>query len=277
MMITEFYTQTEYCHLFARLYSKHSDTLLVFLHGCGDSHLNYCDFAHSSQLKNYDIFIPDLLGHGKSGHLKTTPFSFELGTQGIIKQIQSLERQYDNLFLIAHSQGGIYANQLAKSELAPLIKGVYAIETTVTQHGIFISKEVAQCINQGGDFTLWYTDFCQRIYQAGLSERAMQRYFCGLQLVDQSCFIKQCLLTQSLAYAIPRQTFTSQIGEDFRKLAIPKLYCLADKGKKRINLPFLEQNNIPTFMMKHTDSHFCAQQQPDIFVTHLNQWIANLI
>ncbi|MCL1124468.1 hypothetical protein [Shewanella surugensis] len=60
-------------------------------------------------------------------------------------------------------QGGIYANYLATSEITHLIKGIYAIEMTVTQHGVFMSNEVVQYINQGKDINPWYTDFCQRV------------------------------------------------------------------------------------------------------------------
>ncbi|WP_298772278.1 alpha/beta hydrolase [uncultured Shewanella sp.] len=277
MMIAESYIKTEHYDLFALTSIQGRDTLLIFLHGCGDSHLNYADFIHSTQLKSYDIFIPDLIGHGKSSGLSTETFSFELGTQGLIKHIQSLHHSYKRIFIIAHSQGGIYANHLATSDIAQLIKGIYAIETPVTQHGIFISNEVVKCIHQGKNINTWYMDFCHKIYQIGHNEQAMRHYFCGLQFADLSCFIKQCQLTQTLAHAIENQTFTSQIGEDFSKLTIPKLYCLAENGKKQVNLPFLEQHNIPTFIIKNADSHFCAQQQPDIFLAHLNQWLESLL
>ncbi|OAJ33228.1 alpha/beta fold hydrolase [Piscirickettsia salmonis] len=52
--------------LYQNIRLQGSDTLLVFIHGLGDSHLNYQLFFDLSELLPFDLIAPDLLGHGKS-------------------------------------------------------------------------------------------------------------------------------------------------------------------------------------------------------------------
>ena len=276
MKARECYFHTSVGAVFA-LYANHNQTtLIVFLHGAGDSHLNFMDFLHNPVLANYDILMPDLMGYGKSERAALS-FSFSQQVQALVEQITQLEKSYKNIILVPHSMAGIHAVLLAQGELNACIKGICAIETTVTQYGAFISEEISKQSQQNKDLSEWFEQWCHQIYQAGLSEPALKTYHAGLQLTTMRCFTDNCMEMRRLATAIDHAEFTHRMGHEFVKLTIPKLYCIAEKGHQFQSLPFLQANHVPVHVIISADSHFCAQQCPQAFLETLHHWTASII
>src|SRR3990167_6304431 len=105
VMIYESYFQhnSEYYFL---LHSDLQETrpTLLFIHGLGDSHINYLPYLHSELAKYYNILIPDLLGYGKSS--AAADYSFEQQVQGMEQNLNYLQTkfqiQFQHIVFIAH-------------------------------------------------------------------------------------------------------------------------------------------------------------------------------
>jgi hypothetical protein len=167
---------------------------------------------------------------------------------------------------------GIYAVRLAQGILAPLIKGIYAVETTVTQYGAFISEEITKQAKANVDLAQWFEGFCENTYQLAADVPTFRTYYAGLRLTTARCFIQNCLDMREVATSEKTSKFTNQIGHAFVKLTIPKVYCLAEKGQQLKSLPFLKQYHIPIQLFP-TNSHFCMQACPELFIKRLTIFI----
>ncbi|MCP3942509.1 MAG: alpha/beta hydrolase [Desulfobacteraceae bacterium] len=249
--------------------------LIVFLHGAGDSHLNYVNFLNYNELLVYDIFIPDIMGYGYSNCEKLS-FSFDQQVDVLVQQIRQLPSKYKTIILVPHSMGGIHAVLLANGKLASSIRGIYAIETTLTQYGSFISRQILKCFQKGENLSEWFDRWSDQIYQAGLKESALGIYHVGLQLTTIRCFTQNCMAMRQLAVKVANAEFTNCIGYDFVKLSLPKVYCIAQNGQQLQSLPFLKAYHVPVHILP-SSSHFCAQGCPEQFLKNLNLWIQNLI
>jgi pimeloyl-ACP methyl ester carboxylesterase len=256
-MYKEQYIQYRENTLFQISRMNQSSTLIVFFHGIGDSHLNFSCFFNFSSLNSYDLFIADLLGHGRSSSSQN--YSFKVQIDALTAQLSPLINQYKTIIFVPHSMGGIHATLLAANQFSGKIHGIYAIETSITQYGSFIAQEVSKNRNKNIAFSSWFQNFCNTIYSnSKLEQETFRTYYVGLRLVREAAFLENALEMFTLATTLIDKPFTHKIGEIFSSLPIPKVYCLGEKGKQLSSIPFLKQNNI-TIEYFPTDSHWVAQ------------------
>lgn len=261
----EDYIQHRQQTLFQVARLNNSDTLLVFLHGIGDSHLNFLEFFERRELNDYDIIIADLLGYGRS---TATDYSFKNQCAGLEAQLKNIIEKYKTVVFVPHSMGGIHATMLAKNAFKNALSGIFAIETTVMAKGSFISEQVVNAVKSGADFSKWYAEFCKKISDDAQATNSMtlRHYLEGLQLAKEQAFCENAIAIQQVA---------NKIGIEFTKLPIPKAYCMGDSGKKEICLSFLQQHKITTEVFP-TASHWVAQACRDEFCMRLREFVVAL-
>lgn len=273
-MYEEHYTSYKENTLFHIRRVNHNTTLIVFFHGIGDSHLNFTCFFNTPLLSSYDLFVADLLGHGRSSEAQN--YSFKSQIEALVTLLTPLAKSYKKIIFVPHSMGGIHATLLAANEFAGKVAGIYAIETSITQYGSFIAKEVTDIINKNMSFSSWFKNFCEKIYSCSEAEEEILRtYYIGLRLVRESAFLENALEMFNLATALKDKLFTSKIGEIFATLPIPKVYCLGEKGQQFPSIPFLKQNNIAIEYFP-TDSHWVSQTCFSAFCQQLDSFIKSL-
>ncbi|AMA42174.1 hypothetical protein AWJ11_07195 [Piscirickettsia salmonis] len=148
--------------LYQNIRLQGSDTLLVFIHGLGDSHLNYQLFFDLPELLPFDLVVPDLLGHGKSS--RADDYDYDLLVQCLYTQLAVIMPSYRRVILVPHSIGGILVTALYQTDLKSSISGIFALETSLTQYGSYLSEKVSSIIEQGEKFNRWFTGFKKIIF-----------------------------------------------------------------------------------------------------------------
>lgn len=270
-MYQEEYTKHNNTTLFQITRINQRDTLIVFLHGIGDSHLNMLEFFNSSKLKKYDMFVTDLLGHGCSGSSLQDDFSAQVSA--LTAQLLPLVPNYKHVILVPHSMGGIHATLLAKYSLSKFITGIFAIETAVTQYGSFIAERVYTQMTNGAIFHTWFQAFCAEIY--AVNTQIYRQYYAGLQFVREKTFLKNAMEMHALAHALKSNEFTHEIGELFTTLPIAKVYCLGEKGQQLSSVPFLKAHGMQIEYFP-TNCHWVAQACFKDFCQRLGNFIDGL-
>ena len=271
-MISAHYLHYQSHELFSLYRYNNKDTLCVFVHGLGDSHLNYQFLLHETALHQYDIFIPDLINHGRSSH--TAISHYELVVHCLEAQIKPLLAHYQSVCFIPHSIAGIAITKLYQrlSKHEQQKCSIFALETSITQHGSFLTKNLDESLASGIPLSNWFEDFCQKNYSLGMDAIYLRSYFCALQLCDKRAFKTLALETRKIATFENKATFTNTAGLAYSELSIPKIYCYADKGQQLPSLPFLKQNHLKAISID-AKSHWVLQENPTDTLSALTQFI----
>ncbi len=179
-MISTHYLRYQSHELFSLYRHNNKDILCIFIHGLGDSHLNYQFLLHENALNEYDILIPDLINHGKSSHTNTS--DYKLIAKCLEAQIAPLLEHYQSIYFIPHSIAGIATTKLYQllTESEQQKCRIFAVETSITQYGSFLTQNLHDALSTGISFSKWFDDFCQKIYTLGMNDHYLRAYFCGL-------------------------------------------------------------------------------------------------
>ena len=248
---------------------------LVFMHGIGDSGLNYLPFLQTKTLTEYNILIPDFLGYGKSS--KNDDYSFILQNKFIIEHIKALEKQvnfpFNELILILHSMAGIHGVLLCESEIKNRIKGIINVEGSITQYGSFVSKTVHKVVIDN-NFDHWFNEFKEiTIFDEFIKKFPICRtYYASLKFCDPNAFLQNALEIYKVCTSGTGE-FTSLAGKKFSELTVPKIYCYGDQSICQGSLNFLHKNRLPVKSFL-TANHFIMQECFDEFVIFIRDWIS---
>lgn len=244
---------------------------LLFLHGLGDSGINYLHFLQSPLSLKFNILIPDLLGHGRSAD--ANDYSFKQQVDGIIKQVEFLQEKYrtqlSDIILVAHSMGGIHATLLCESVLKDQIKALINVEGSITQYGSFASEAVLHAKNENC-FPAWFDQFKQGIYQKGESSIGFQQYYASLLFCRSEAFMQNGLEMRELSTALPGK-FSSVVGKKYAELTLPRIYCYGDSLAKE-TLNFLDENQLKKQYLP-CPNHFIMTDCFNHFVSFLEEFI----
>lgn len=241
---------------------------LLFIHGLGDSSINYRSFLSTPLLKNYNILIPDLLGYGKSSN--SADYSFQHQVNGLLKHLAFLEQQskitLNNIVLISHSMGGIHATLLCESPLKEKIIGFINVEGSITQYGAFISNDTVKAITQN-NFPTWFHKFKEiTVYAGGKNVASLKHYYASLQCCRPEAFAQNASEMQQLSHYLSGE-YTHLMGQKYIELQIPRVYCHGT-GLAKQTLTFLQKNHLTTHEFP-TSSHFVMTECFNHFVKYV--------
>ncbi len=236
---------------------------LLFIHGLGDSHIDFLPYLTSDLTKNFNILIPDLLGYGKSS--SASDYSFQHQVQGIINHLDYLQAKtkikFNDIILIAHSMGGIHATLLCDSTLKNVIKGFINVEGSVTQYGSFVSKNMIESLKISS-FADWFAEF-KRGIQFG-------SYYASLEFCNPQAFCQNASEMYHLCHASSGK-FTNSIGKEFVGLDVRKVYCYGDFTCQE-TLEFLKENNVPLHYIP-ANTHFVLSECPEEVIKYVESFI----
>ncbi len=220
---------------------------LLFIHGLGDSHIDYLPYLHSELANYYNILIPDLLGYGKSS--TADDYSFEHQIQGIEKNLDYLQKKFQiefrHIFLIAHSMGSIHATLLCESLLKKNIRGFINVEGSITQFGSFIAESLSHAVTEN-NFDAWFYDFKQKKIYENLAYHAplVRPYYASLEFCQPTAFLQNGLQMYQMSRTLTGK-YTHIIGKKYAALTIPTVYCFGDSLAKE-TLAFLAEHHLAT-------------------------------
>lgn len=265
------------CYFMSHSELKASRPTLLFIHGLGDSHIDYRSYLNSNLAQHYNILIPDLLGHGKSSSSQN--YRFEHQIQGIEKHIDFLQKTHgepiSNFVLIAHSMGGIHATLLCESNLKQQIKAFINVEGSITQFGSFIAENMIASI-ENESFSSWYEQFKQaKIYaNLALQNSSIRPYYASLEFCNPEAFFKNATEMYKMGHQLAGK-YTNIIGLKYSELTLPKIYCYGDSMCKE-TLEFLNEHHLASryFSCKN---HFLLSECLEEFVTFIQNYVDHKI
>lgn len=272
-MIHESYFHTDNeCYFMLHSELKPASPVLLFIHGLGDSSVSYRHYLSSDLSNNYNILIPDLLGHGKSSAAQD--YSFQHQVQGIERHIdhlqQTLNCSFSNIILIAHSMGGIHATMLCQSKLKKSIKAFINVEGSITQFGSFVADSMVRAVAEEG-FAKWYAQFKQKKIYEGLARQfiSIRPYYAGLEFCSPDAFLQNGTQMHQMGRALTGK-YTHITGKEYAELTIPRIYCYGDSMCKE-TMEFLQEHHLGSryFSCKN---HFLLSECVDEFVVFIHDY-----
>ncbi len=274
-MINEsyFYTENECYFMIHSPELRSSRPTILFVHGLGDSHIDYLPYLKSSLIEHYNILIPDLLGHGKSS--ASSDYCFEHQVQGIENHIIYLQKiknvQLANFILVAHSMGGIHATLLCESAMKKSIKTLINVEGSITQFGSFIAEKLVQAVNEQR-FSAWFDDFKQKKIYEGLAQQfiAVRPYYASLEFCHPETFLKNGTQMYQMGRELSGK-YTHLIGKKYAELTIPRIYCYGDFICKE-TIEFLKEHQLKSCYFS-CKNHFLLSECVDEFVIFIDRYI----
>ena len=239
-MIQERILQIEDGWLFVRHTElKRSGSVLLFVHGLGESGLCFREAFESRDMEEYSLVVPDMMGYGRSSGNAGGDFSME-------SQIRRLWRLVDLLhlgsfYVVGHSLGGDIGTFMASSDTRHRIKGLVNIEGDLTPHDIFFSNRVVSAA-EAGRFTEWFEkDFKEEIVLKGWGSQwpSCRRYYASLQFARPEAFLANAKEIYQKTQALPgrRECLT---GSTYAALKMPKVFCWGSESLARGTQEFLE-------------------------------------
>jgi len=235
---------------------------LLFIHGLGDSHVNYLQYLSSDLSKHFNVLIPDLLGYGNSS--SAGDYSFQHQIQGIVDHLDFLEGttkiKFNDIIMIAHSMGGIHGTLLCESIIKYSIKGFINVEGSVTQYGSFISENMVNALKTK-IFNDWFADFKKNIH--------FRPYRAAVESCQPEAFHQNAAEMYEICHASSGK-FTNSIGKKFASLNMHKVYCYGDFICKE-TLEFLNENNVPLKYIP-AKTHFVLVECPNEVIQFIEKF-----
>jgi pimeloyl-ACP methyl ester carboxylesterase len=202
---------------------------IVWIHGLGESSLCFLEAFSRSELRDFALIAPDMLGFGKSSPASDGNYSFDA-------QITRLWAMCDYFgihspCLVGHSMGGDIATFMAAADQNHSVHAIINAEGDLTSDDLFISRQAVEAARHG-EFNRW---FKEDFMEATVLRRwapdwpACHRYYASLWFCRPDAFLASAEQVCLRNTDVQGQDF-SLTGSLFASLAIPKLYCWGDKS-----------------------------------------------
>lgn len=203
---------------------------LWFVHGFGESGFSFIESFAAQALKNYSIFVPDFPGFGASPPT-AVPHDIQQSSLLLCDLIKRFSAGA-SVILIGHSLGGLLATKTAL-QMKEKISGLINVEGNLTKSDTFYSGKAAKA----NDPVLWKKEFAEQIYEAGLKQESIRRYYTSLKMVSPNSL-------QAWGKSGVVETGEELGGENFLKLSCPTLYIFGTKSISEPSRNFIMKNKI---------------------------------
>ena len=216
---------------------------LVFIHGLGESGLCFREVFDDDRFQEFNLIIPDMIGYGRSSKSETGDYSFKSQIERLKKMLYRLET--DALILVGHSMGGDITTLFCKADRKNIVKGYVNVEGDITQFDVFISNHAVAAYKENRFYEWFHNDFMNtRIYRAlGRRYQSGRRYYASLSFCRLEAFLSNAQEVVKRNTSL-KGKFTSEIGEIYSKLTIPRIYCYGTESIPVETVSFLEANGL---------------------------------
>lgn len=233
---------------------------ILFIHGLGENSQCFTEVFEFEWSSNYNIIIPDLPGFGKSTDAQD--YSFKMQIERLNKLLEFLN--VEKCIVIGHSMGGDLATMMCFNDHIGRIKKIVNIEGSLTVHDLFISKKIVDASNLD-KFDNWFEDFKEKIVlnQWGKKYSSCKRYYNAFKQTGKKALIKS---------ANEIINSTNQIGELYKQIKIPKIFCYGTESLSFDTLDFLRSNNLESIAFKNA-FHWPMIDNKNEFYCFLNEWL----
>ncbi|HUV29695.1 MAG TPA: alpha/beta fold hydrolase [Acidobacteriota bacterium] len=216
---------------------------LLFVHGLGDSTLSFQDVFRDKRFDDFNLVVPDLIGYGRSsGAGSLQGYSYDSHVARLWKLIG--ETGLSELTVIGHSMGGDLTTLLCASDTDGIIRKYVSVEGDLTQHDLTISR-AAVSADRRGKFRDWYDgDFRERmVYESLGRNRSGRVYYASLAFCRPEAFLENARELVRRNTSLPGK-YKSEIGEIYRSLGLPRVFCYGTESLSPRTLSFLKENGL---------------------------------
>ena len=226
----------------------------VFVHGLGASRNSFEQCFDMEAFKDYTLAAVDLPGCGESSAWGDFSYSMKDQADILLRWISDLA--LDQIILVGHSMGGVICLYLAEA-LGKQVRAFFNLEGNISRQDCTFSAKIASSD---------WTDFENR----GLEEfkSAVQ----GLLQETQSPGLKNYYRNISRAHpraihlssvSLVRESCEGNLDQRFLALPLQKWYVFGERSTSLTTKSFLDQHNIPYFVVPES-GHFMMDDQPEL-------------
>jgi len=243
---------------------------LLFVHGLGDSGLNFEDVFSFPEFDGFNVIIPDLLGYGRSSKAEADRYGFDAHLDRVWWLIGQL--QLDNVILIGHSMGADITIYLCRTDRKGIIRRYVCVEGDITPQETFISAKAAEA-EARGDFPRWFEKFRDRVmYEALGKERSGRLYYASLRMCRAEAFRQDALDLYRRAN-LHAEDNRSDMGRIYVELPQPRVFCYGTASLKPVTLEYLQTNGMKVKPFEGA-GHFPCSDMPECFYPFLYRHIS---
>lgn len=266
MPVSKIYLGADYGEVSVR----HSDMIpalgsILFLHGLGDSRQAFREAFEDFTFDDYNLIAPDMPGCGSSyGGENYAIDSWVYCTEKILDALNVV-----SVVLVGHGIGADVCARLCLRNRHNRIKGLIAIEGTVTRDNLHMARLVSKGA-RGGRFKMWLkndflTDFIhQQQVQRGEPYR---RFYESVEMMRPAVFLAHCNQAKELLY--PNDQFGESLPlESFQQVEQPKLFCYGAWSFSPTARQTVEDADIPLHCFDKA-THWVMVDQPQEFYEDL--------
>lgn len=204
---------------------------LWLLHGFGESGLSFCPLFATPLADFFGLFAPDLPGFGASPPLPGVT-SLDRLADAVVEVIARRTPE-GPLGLIGHSMGSALAVRVAQ-RLGPRAGGLLSIEGNLTEADAYFTGRAA-LFNEPGAYK---TALENKVWGLAQADRAARRYLASLAFADPD-------VLWQLGRDVARASRANGLGEEYRQLSCPTLYCWSDTSLPDETKRYLREHAIP--------------------------------
>ncbi len=219
-----------------------------FIHGFGGSSLAFRKLFSTNLKNHFNIFVPDLPGHGNS------PFQAEItsleSVSHALTELINCVSKNKKIYLVTHSIGSIIGTWVAQ-KLKHRIGGYLCIEGNLTKEdayfsGLAVQYETAQ---------QFYDEYFKRIFDMAKENDAFKKYFASVCHAHPEAMMgwsKSSVIHSSI----------EQSGNDFVSLDCRKLYYWGKENTPAQTQEFIKSSSLPNKVFSNS-GHWPMIDQPD--------------
>ena len=259
-------TTTRFDVVGGQLHRRHNELdpsreTLLFIHGLGESGLCFLEAFHQRQLRAFNIVVPDLLGFGESSEAADSDYSFLAQTTRILAVLDAIGVGRVNV--IGHSMGGDIGTLFCQQRPDRAVSFVN-VEGDLTPADLFISDQAVAAESEGR-FVEWLReDFSLgKVLHWSMDWPSCVRYLASLSMCHDPAFLQSareiCALNQA---ALDRNA--GAIGEAYRHLRVPRVYCWGSKSLSEESQEFLRDSGLANQPFSNS-FHWVMLDQQELF------------
>jgi pimeloyl-ACP methyl ester carboxylesterase len=237
----------------------------VFVHGLGASKNSFDRCFEMKEFEKYTVATIDLAGCGESS--RPDDFSYTMNDQAILvlEWIRSLG--LTRIILVGHSMGGVICLYLAEA-LGTQVEAFFNLEGNLGRDDCTFSGRVASAS---------WEDFKHKGFEefkSALRESIRETESPGLKNYYQNISKAHPRALYLSSVSLVKESCQGNLNPRFLGLPVKKWYVFGDRSINHANMRFLDQHDIPYFVVPGS-GHFMMDDQPSVFYRMLFDVLRN--
>jgi pimeloyl-ACP methyl ester carboxylesterase len=227
----------------------------VFIHGLGASKNSFDRCFGMDAFRDYTLAAIDLPGCGESSRPKDFSYTMNDQAELVLEWIRGLALA--RIILVGHSMGGVICLYLVEA-LGTQVMAFFNLEGNLGRHDCMFSAKVASA---------GWADFESKgleEFKSTLRESIQEARSPGLKNYYHNISRAYPRALYLSSVSLVRESCEGQLDQRFLALPVQKWYVFGENSINLVTKTFLDQHNIPYFIVPES-GHFMMDDQPSLF------------